>query len=100
MVVPALPRRLAHRAARTVRALTSLPRIATAVAELRDVAKHLERLATFAAEELPEIVYQLEGIRDQLAAIEHRLGGRNGQEGVPATTVSPAARRTGSRPPS
>ncbi|OXM64335.1 MULTISPECIES: hypothetical protein [Amycolatopsis] len=90
MVVHALPRRLTNAAVRT---LTSLPRIATALTELRDAAKHLERLATFAAEELPEIVYQLEGIREQLTAIENRLGGRDGE-------VSPAAPRTGSRPPS
>ncbi|GAB3579033.1 hypothetical protein GCM10027445_47050 [Amycolatopsis endophytica] len=99
MVVHALPRRLSLGVARTARAgyrtLASLPRIATALTELRDAAKHLERLATFAAEELPEIVYQLEGIREQLAAIENRLGGRNGQE-----PVTPAARRSGSRPPS
>ncbi|GAA3832466.1 MULTISPECIES: hypothetical protein [Amycolatopsis] len=90
MVVHALPRRLTKAVARTV---TSLPRIATALTELRDAAKHLERLATFAAEELPEIVYQLEGIREQLSRIEDRLGGRNGE-------ITPAARRTGSRPPS
>ncbi|GHE84459.1 hypothetical protein GCM10017786_15170 [Amycolatopsis deserti] len=76
-----------------VRTLTSLPRIASALTELRDAAEHLERLATFAAEELPEIVYQLEGIREQLAVIENRLGGRDGE-------ITPAARRTGSRPPS
>lgn len=97
MVVHALPRRLTGAAARTARALTSLPRIATVLTELRDAAKHLERLATFAAEELPEIVYQLEGIREQLTAIENRLGGRNGQE---PDVVTPAGRRTGSRPPS
>ncbi|MEV5301239.1 hypothetical protein [Amycolatopsis methanolica] len=90
MVVHALPRRRTKAVAGT---FTSLPRIATALTELRDAAKHLERLATFAAEELPEIVYQLEGIREQLARIEDRLGGRNGE-------VSPAARRTGSQPPS
>lgn len=93
MVVHALPGQVSRAAARAARALTSLPRIAIVLTELRDAAGHLERLATFAAEELPEIVYQLEGIREQLARIEDRLGGRNGE-------VSPAARRTGSRPPS
>ncbi|NIH80183.1 hypothetical protein [Amycolatopsis viridis] len=92
MVVHALPRHVSEAAARTVRALTSLPRIATVLSELRDAADHLQRLATFAAEELPEIVYQLEGIRAQLAAIEARLGAQ--------PPVSPAAPRTGSPRPS
>ena len=93
----ALPRRLSRAARTTVHALWSLPRLTTVLAELRDAVRQLERLATFAAQELPELVYQLEGVREQLAAIERRLAAQsNGQPGE----VSPGARRTGSRRPS
>jgi len=94
MVVPALPRRLTEGAFRAVRALTALPRIPAVLTDLRDAAEHLERLATFAAEELPEIVFQLEGIREQLTAIERRLGSRDGGP------ISSGAPRTGSPRPS
>lgn len=89
VAVLAIPRCLFRIAHRTVRAVPSLT---TVLRELRDVAGHLERLATFAAAELPEIVYQLEKIREQLAAIERRLG-RPGE-------VSPDEPQNCSRPPS
>lgn len=92
VAVLAIPRclfRIAHQTVRTVRAVPSLT---TVLRELRDVAGHLERLATFAAAELPEIVYQLEKIREQLTAIERRLG-HPGE-------VSPDEPQNCSRPPS
>ncbi|PRX46136.1 hypothetical protein B0I33_108283 [Prauserella shujinwangii] len=64
----------ARRTGRAVAAVAeAVPRIAHLLAELRETGRQLERLATFAAQELPEIVYQLEAIRDQLTAIERRL---------------------------
>ena len=69
-VLLAIPRRLSRLA---FDALTALPRLTGVLGELRDAVKHIERLATFAAGELPEVVYQLEHIREQLAAIEKRL---------------------------
>ncbi|MFC4002375.1 hypothetical protein ACFS2C_05225 [Prauserella oleivorans] len=73
-------------------ALATLPRLTTVLADLRETAAQLERLATFAAAELPEIVYQLEAVRAQLIAIERQLAGES--------TVTPATPRNGSRPPS
>jgi hypothetical protein len=77
--VLALPRMVvgtAFRAARaTLEALEALPRIAGAIEDLRDATRHVERLATFAAGELPEVVYQLESVREQLRALERRLTG-------------------------
>ncbi|MTD57088.1 hypothetical protein GKO32_24375 [Amycolatopsis sp. RM579] len=93
-----MPRHLSRIARTTVGAVWGLPRLMTVVTELRDAVKQIERLATFAAQELPEVVYQLEKLRAQLAEIEHRLAvastSRNGRE------VSPAERRSGSRRPS
>jgi prefoldin subunit 5 len=60
----------------TVEAIEAVPRIAEAMNELQEAIKHVERLATFATGELPEIVYQLEAIRGQLTALEQRLAGR------------------------
>jgi len=57
----------------TFEAIDAIPRIAAAMDELREAIKHVERLATFAAEELPEVVYQLEAIRTQLTSLEERL---------------------------
>lgn len=97
-MVLALTRRLS-RFARTavttaVDVMTSLPRLAVVLTEMRDAVKQIERLATFAAQELPDAVYQLEHIREQLADIERRLAP------PPNGAVSPGARRTGSRRPS
>lgn len=57
----------------TLRVTRSLPQLTTLLAELRDVARVIERLATYAAQELPEVVYQLERVREQLTAIERKL---------------------------
>ncbi|HKS45892.1 MAG TPA: hypothetical protein VJT49_12420 [Amycolatopsis sp.] len=69
--VLAIPRALSRVAVDT---LKTVPRLFTVLGELRDAVKHIERLAGFAAEELPEVVFQLERVRDQLAAIELKLG--------------------------
>ena len=69
-----LPRRLSRAVRGTLRAVQSVPRLTAVLIELRDAVKQIERLATFAAQELPEIIYQLETMREQLAAIERRLG--------------------------
>jgi len=58
-----------------MRAVRGVPRLTVVLAELRDAVKQIERLATFAAQELPEVVYQLEQIREQLAGIERRMTG-------------------------
>jgi hypothetical protein len=71
----------------TVDALEAVPRMAEAIDELRETLKVLERLTTFAAGELPEVVYQLEGIRAELGAIERRLAGE--------AALSPESPRTG-----
>ena len=71
----ALPRRLSRAARTTLSVARSVPRLGAVLAELRDAVKQIERLATFAAQELPEVVYQLENVREQLAAIERRLAG-------------------------
>ncbi|MBK1788101.1 hypothetical protein [Prauserella cavernicola] len=73
-------------AARTAgSALEALPRIALLLTDLRETAAQLERLTVFAAQELPEIVYQLEAVRTQLSAIERRLAG-DGEELTPEST--------------
>jgi uncharacterized membrane protein len=99
VAVLAIPRCLYRIAVRTVKAV---PRLTTVLGELRDAVTYLERLATFAAGELPEVVYQLEKIREQLAAIERKLAG---EAELPAAeeigqAVTPDERRTGSRRPS
>jgi hypothetical protein len=82
--VLALPRLVVGTAFRTARsalgALESLPRIAGAMEDLRDAIRHVERLGTFAASELPEVVYQLEYVREQLRTIERRLTGEEQSE--------------------
>ncbi|ASR36934.1 hypothetical protein BAY61_20290 [Prauserella marina] len=84
----------ARRAGHSARAaINALPVISGLLGELKETAKQLERLSTFATQELPEIVYQLEAIRGQLTAIEKRLSARN-------TDVTPASPRTGSPRPS
>ncbi|QWF84226.1 hypothetical protein [Amycolatopsis sp. CA-230715] len=57
-------------------ALDAVPRVAATLDEIQATAKHLERLATYASNELPELVYQLEAVRDQLTAIEKSLAVR------------------------
>jgi hypothetical protein len=102
--VLAIPRCFPRIALRTLRAVPRFPPVLKVLGELRDGIKHIERLATFAAEELPEVVYQLEKIREQLAAIERNLGRPNQAEPEGRTdsgrTVTRDERRTGSRRPS
>ncbi|MEU3269396.1 hypothetical protein ABZ639_01055 [Saccharomonospora sp. NPDC006951] len=89
----------ARRAGRSARAaINALPVIAGLLDELKETGKQLERLSTFAAQELPEIVYQLEAIRTQLTAIENRLSARN--PGNSGTDVIPASPRNDSPRPS
>ncbi|TCP46294.1 hypothetical protein EV191_11491 [Tamaricihabitans halophyticus] len=65
----------------------ALPRIARALeqlapagpalsqlADLRGTVQRLEQLGNFLAEELPEAVFQLEGLRARLSAVERQLG--------------------------
>lgn len=48
----------------TVQAVESLPRIATALEDVRTTLHHIERLAAYIAQEVPELVYQLEQLRE------------------------------------
>ncbi|MFI9454202.1 hypothetical protein [Amycolatopsis sp. NPDC052450] len=70
----AVPRQLTAVARRvlvsTLEAVEAVPRIAAALDDVRATLKHSERLATFAAGELPEIVYQLEEIKTRLEKLE------------------------------
>jgi hypothetical protein len=92
-VVFAVPRRVAgltlHVLRTTFEALEAVPRIASAVDEVRAALMQCERLATFAAAELPEIVYQLEQIRERLDELDRRPRETAVEE------VSPASRRNG-----
>ncbi|UMP04389.1 hypothetical protein [Amycolatopsis sp. EV170708-02-1] len=56
----------------TLEAVEAVPKIAAALDDVRATLKHSERLATFAAGELPEIVYQLEEIKARLEKLETR----------------------------
>ncbi|HVW44761.1 MAG TPA: hypothetical protein VHC18_25780 [Amycolatopsis sp.] len=95
-----LPRRFARAARVTLRAMQSVPRLSAVLAELRDAVQQIERLATFAAQELPEVVYQLEAMREQLAAIERRLGNAAAQpSGENGRAPSRDELRSGSRRP-
>lgn len=96
--------RVIRSAARTTyRAARGIPLLGAVLTELRDSAKHLERLAVYATQELPEIVYQLERVRDQLAAIERRLADLPAEPPHKPETpangadpeLSPGARRSG-----
>ncbi len=62
----------------TVEAAESVPRMASALEDIRTTLLHIERLAAYVAQELPELVYQLEQLR---------------AEG--ADEVNPASPRTG-----
>ncbi|RSM73388.1 hypothetical protein DL991_32215 [Amycolatopsis sp. WAC 01375] len=70
----AVPRQLTAVARRvlvsTLEAVEAVPKIAAALDDIRATLKHSERLATFAAGELPEIVYQLEEIKTRLEKLE------------------------------
>jgi hypothetical protein len=62
------PRQLVRGALRvataTVQAVESLPRIAAALEDVRATLHHVERLAAYIAQEVPELVYQLEQLRE------------------------------------
>ncbi|MGW4489957.1 hypothetical protein ACWEOE_39820 [Amycolatopsis sp. NPDC004368] len=65
-------------------AAEAVPRIASALEDVRVTLRHLERLLTYVAEELPELADQVEQIRarvDGLDTAENR--------------VSPTSRRSG-----
>ncbi|WP_372673128.1 hypothetical protein [Amycolatopsis kentuckyensis] len=68
MVLLSGPRCLVRGALRvvtaTVQAVESLPRIAAALEDVRATLHHVERLAAYIAQEVPELVYQLEQLRD------------------------------------
>jgi hypothetical protein len=49
----------------TVQAVESLPRIAAALEDVRTTLHHVERLAAYIAQEVPELVYQLEQLRKE-----------------------------------
>jgi hypothetical protein len=69
MFVLAGPRLLVRGALRlvtaTVQAVESLPRIAAALEDVRTTLHHVERLAGYIAQEVPELVYQLEQLRKE-----------------------------------
>ena len=44
----------------------SVPRIASALDDVRATLHHIERLTAYVAEELPELAYQLEQLRARL----------------------------------
>jgi hypothetical protein len=48
----------------TVQAVESIPRIATALEDVRATLHQVERLAAYIAQEVPELVYQLEQLRE------------------------------------
>jgi hypothetical protein len=105
--VPALvPRCLSRVVTGAVGTLRTVPLLGSMLGELRDAVRHIERLAGFAATELPELVYQLEKIREQLAAIERKINAgkhdadsahhhTEDTEDTEDTTVSRDGRRTG-----
>ena len=51
-------------------AAETVPRIATALDEVRTSLRHLERLLAYVAEELPELTDHLDQIRARVAALE------------------------------
>lgn len=69
MFLLAGPRRVVRGALRvataTVEAVESLPRIAAALEDVRATLHHVERLAAYIAQEVPELVYQLEQLREE-----------------------------------
>jgi hypothetical protein len=86
-LVLAGPRQLVRGARKVVatawHAAESVPRIASALDDIRATLHHIERLAAYVAEELPELAYQLEQLRA-------RVDEREDEE-----KLSPASPRTG-----
>ncbi|WP_328454328.1 MULTISPECIES: hypothetical protein [unclassified Amycolatopsis] len=68
MSVFAGPRQLVRGALRlvtaTVQAVESIPRIAIALDDVRATLHQVERLTAYIAQEVPELVYQLEQLRE------------------------------------
>jgi hypothetical protein len=62
---------------------------AVAIGDVRDMIAHIERLTSYVAEELPDVVYQLEDVRARLGALEHGLAERDG------AAVTPGSPRSG-----
>ncbi|WP_410667425.1 hypothetical protein [Amycolatopsis sp. cmx-4-68] len=61
----------------TVQAVESLPRIAAALEDVRTTLQHVERLAGYIAQEVPELAYQLEQLRkadDEVSRESPRTG--------------------------
>jgi regulator of replication initiation timing len=50
----------------TLEVVESVPRMASALDDIRATLHHIERLAAYVAEELPELIYQLEQLRARL----------------------------------
>lgn len=69
----ALPRAMLTVARRVLTAVDAVPRIARALDDIQKSMAHVERLATFAAEELPELVYQLEAVQERLIDLEKAI---------------------------
>ncbi|MFE0026992.1 hypothetical protein [Amycolatopsis sp. NPDC059021] len=66
-------------------AAEAVPRIASAVEDVRATLKHVERLASYVAHEVPELVYQLELIRARVDELDKKT----------ESAVSPGSPRTG-----
>ncbi|MGV9301187.1 hypothetical protein [Amycolatopsis sp. NPDC003676] len=56
--------------ASALEAAETVPRIATALDEARTTLRHLERLLTYVAEQLPELTDHLDQIRARLDALD------------------------------
>ncbi|MEW2499966.1 hypothetical protein ACQPXB_27500 [Amycolatopsis sp. CA-161197] len=70
-------------------AAETVPRIATALDDVRATLRHLERLLAYVAEELPDLADQVEQIRARVDGMEEASKDRV----TPA--VTPASRRSG-----
>ncbi|MFI5613003.1 hypothetical protein [Amycolatopsis sp. NPDC051903] len=85
------PRVTAHLVRRLFAALLeaaeAVPRLATAVEDVRKTLRQLERLLAYVAEELPELAHQVEQIRARVDGMEDRAAGE--------ARVTPASRRSG-----
>ncbi|WP_406633608.1 hypothetical protein [Amycolatopsis sp. WGS_07] len=66
--------------ASVLEAAETVPRIATALDEVRATLRHLERLLTYVAEELPELTDHLDHIRARVAALEEHTREPAGHE--------------------
>ncbi|WP_033293535.1 hypothetical protein [Amycolatopsis jejuensis] len=58
--------------ASVLKAAETVPRIATAVDDVRATLRQIERLLTYVAEELPELTDQLDRIRARVDGLEER----------------------------